>query len=125
MTPAEMVGSLHRRGIELVPTGEGRLRFRPRNALSDAERTDLTRHRDAILALFDADPIGWRVAVMASQVPPAGGIPFLMARPGIRFALGSCLSCGDARSASRVRCDPCREAAVGVLARSGSAGVTA
>ena len=85
MTPAEMVGSLHRRGIDLVPDADGRLRYRPREALSEAERAVVARHRDAILALFEADPIGWRTAVMAAQVPRTGAIPLLLARPGIRF----------------------------------------
>jgi hypothetical protein len=85
MTPAEMVGSLHRRGVDLVPAGDGRLRYRPRKALSEAERAVLARHRDAILALFDADPTGWRAAVMAAQVPRSGAIPLLLARPGLRF----------------------------------------
>ena len=58
MTPAEMVGSLRRRGILLVPAGDGRLRYRPRESLSETERAVLARHHDAILALLDADPIG-------------------------------------------------------------------
>jgi len=116
MNAAEMVGSLYRRGILLVPAGDGALRYRPRNALSGAERTDLARHRSAILALLDADPIGWRAAVMATQVPPAGAIPLLLARPGIRFPPESCCSCGDPLAASdRYRCKPCVAAVVAVL----------
>ncbi len=116
MTPAEMVGSLRRRGILLVPAPDGRLRYRPRQALSGAERAALVRHRDEILALLDADPIGWRAAVMAAQVPRAGAIPLLVARPGIRFLPGSCCSCGDLLSPDeRYRCGPCVAAVVAVL----------
>lgn len=116
MTPAELVGSLQRRGILLVPAGDGRLRYRPREALSEAERAVLARHRDAILALFDTDPIGWRTAVMAAQVPRTGAVPLLLARPGIRFPLGSCCSCGDPLGPDdRYRCRPCADAAVAVL----------
>ena len=116
MTPAELLGSLQRRGIVLVPAPDGRLRYRPREALSDAERAVLARHRDAILALLDADPIGWRTAVMATQAPRAGAIPLLLARPGISFPPGSCCSCGDPLGAdARYRCAPCVAAAVAVL----------
>ena len=116
MTPAELVGSLRRRGILLVPAPDGRLRYRPREALSEAERAILARHRDAILALLDSDPTGWRAAVMATQVPRAGVIPLLLARPGVRFPLGACCSCGDPLGPDdRYRCGPCIEAAVAVL----------
>ncbi|HEY5276119.1 MAG TPA: hypothetical protein VIK38_06220 [Coriobacteriia bacterium] len=116
MTPAEMVGSLRRRGILLVPAGDGRLRYRPRESLSETERAVLARHHDAILALLDADPIGWRAAVLAVQVPRTGAIPLLIARPGIRFPPGSCCSCGDPRPADRYRCAPCAAATVNALA---------
>jgi len=116
MTPAELLGSLQRRGIVLVPAPDGRLRYRPREALSDAERAVLSHHRGAILALLDADPIGWRAAVMATQVPRAGAVPLLLARPGVQFPLGTCCSCGDPLGPDdRYRCGPCVEAAVAVL----------
>lgn len=116
MTPAELVGSLHRRGILLVPAGDGRLRYRPREALTEAERAVLVRRRDEILALLEADPIGWRAAVMAAQRPRTGAIPLLIARPGIRFPPGSCCSCGDRLTADdRYRCQACTAAAIAVL----------
>ncbi len=116
MSPAEMVGSLYRRGILLVPAGDGGLRYRPRNALSAAERSDLARHRNAILAVLDADPVGWRAAVMATQVPRTGATSLLLARPGIRFPPKSCYSCGDPLlAADRCRCGPCVSAVVAVL----------
>jgi len=118
MTPAELLGSLRRRGILVVPAGDGQLRYRPREALSEAERAVLARHRDAIVALFDADPVGWRAAVMAAQVPRSGAIPLLLARPGIRVPSGSCCSCGDLLGADdRYRCSPCVAAVVAVLER--------
>jgi hypothetical protein len=124
MTPGEMLGSLRQRGILVVPSGDGRLRYRPRNALSGAERAVLARHRDAILALLDADPIGWRTAVMAAKVPRTGAIPLLLARPGIRFPPGSCCSCGDPRPADGYRCAPCAAATVHALAAVQAAGVS-
>jgi len=125
MTPTEMLGALHRRGIDLVPAGDGRLRYRPREALSEAERAVLARHRDAILAMFDADPTGWRAAIMAAQVPRSGAIPLLLARPGLRFPPGSCCSCGDPRPADRYRCAPCAAATVHALAAVQAAGTLA
>ena len=116
MTPTELLGSLQRRGVLLVPAGDGCLRYRPRKALSEAERAALARHRDATLALFDADPIGWRTAVMAAQVQRAGAVSLLLARPGIRFPPRSCCSCGDPLAAGeRYRCGPCVAATVAVL----------
>lgn len=123
MTPAEMVDSLRRRGILLVPAGDGRLRYRPRESLSETERVVLARHRDAILALLDADPIGWRDVVLAAQVPRNSAIPLLLARPGIRFPPGSCCSCGDPRLPDRYRCAPCAVATVHALAAVQAAGV--
>lgn len=124
MTPAEMVGSLRQRGILLVPAPDGRLRYRPRKALSEAERAVLTGNRDAILALLDADPIGWRAAVMAAQVPRTGAIPLLFARPGMRFPRGTCSSCGDPRPSDPYRCAACAAAAVRALAAGPAAGVS-
>lgn len=116
MTPAEIVGSLYRRGVLVVPAREGGLRYRPRDALSSAERADLARHRNAIRAFLDADPVGWRAAVMATQAPRSGAVPMLLARPGIRLPLGSCCSCGDPLTATdRYRCQPCVTAVVTVL----------
>jgi hypothetical protein len=116
MSPAELLGSLQRRGVVVVPAGDGRLRYRPQEALSEVERVDLVCHRDAILALFDADPIGWRAAVMATQVRVARTLPLLVARPGIRFPLGSCCSCGDPLGPDdRYRCSPCVAAVTAVL----------
>lgn len=116
MTPAEIVGSLYRRGILVVPAREGGLRYRPREALTGAERAHLARHRNAIRAFLDADPVRWRTVVMATQVPHAGAIPMLLARPGTRFPPGSCCSCGDPLTATdRYRCQPCVAAVVAVL----------
>lgn len=42
MTPGELLGSLRRRGVLVVPAGHGQLRYRPREALSEAERAAFT-----------------------------------------------------------------------------------
>jgi hypothetical protein len=116
MTPAELLGSLRRRGVLLAPGQDGRLRYRPRAALTKAERALLARNRDAIVAWLDAHPVGWRAAVMATQVPRLGAITLLLARPGVRFPPGTCSSCGDPLGpGDRYRCGPCVEAAVAVL----------
>jgi hypothetical protein len=117
VTAAEIVGSLQRRGIALVPLTDGRLSYRPKNVLSRAEIDDIYRERDAIVRLLNADPVGWRVVVMATQVPAVGAIPLLLARPGIWSDAGTCVSCGDPLdSGGRLRCAPCVAAAIAALA---------
>jgi len=125
MTPAEIIGSLRRRGVVLAPASDGRLRYRPRDALTATEREELARHRDAIAALFNANPIGWRAAVIVTQVPQTGAIPLLLARPGIAFPPGSCCSCGDPRPFDAYRCAPCVAAAITALAATQAVGVLA
>jgi hypothetical protein len=80
MSPAALVGQLRCRGVLLAPAGDGRLRYHPREALSDADREYLARNRTAILALFEADPVGWRAAVMAAQVRRTVALPLFLAR---------------------------------------------
>jgi hypothetical protein len=117
MTPAEIVGKLRKRGILVAPSGDGRLRYRPREAPSEADREVLAHNRTAILALFESDPVGWRAAVMTTQVRRIGACPLLLARPGIRVRPGSCCSCGDQLDRDgRYRCTPCVAATVRALA---------
>lgn len=119
MTPLEVLTALHRRGIIVAPSGDGRLRYRPSDALSAEERAELGRHREALLGLLE-DAVGWRVAVMAEQMPTSGPIPLLIARPGVHFPLSGCCSCGDPLgTGQRYRCGPCVEAVVTVLERAG------
>jgi hypothetical protein len=117
MSPAALVGSLRRRGVLLASAGDGRLRYHPRGALSEADREFLARNRAAILALFEADPVGWRAAIMAAQARRTVVLPLFLARPGVGFAPGSCCSCGDPlEEDDRYRCHPCVAATVRVLA---------
>ena len=126
MSPASLGGALRRRGILLAPAGDGRLRYHPREALAEADREYLARNRAAILALFEADPIGWRAAVMATQARRPLVLPLLLARPGVRFATGSCCSCGDPLDRDeRYRCAPCVAATARVLAVVPTAGALA
>ena len=123
MSPAALLGALRRRGVLLAPGGDGRLRYHPREALSDADREVLARNRTAILAMFESDPVGWRAAVMAAQMRRMVVLPVWLARPGVRFAPGSCCSCGDPLDRDeRYRCDPCVAATVQVLAAVPTAG---
>jgi hypothetical protein len=116
VSPAELIGSFRRRGVLIVPSRDGRLSYRPRQALSKADREYLARNRAAILALFESDPVGWRAAVMATQVSRAVALPLFLARPGVRFAPGSCCSCGDQLDRDeRYRCHHCVAASVRVL----------
>jgi hypothetical protein len=118
MTAAEMVATLQSRGVVLVPTSDGRIHYRPKEALSSSERDALTRLRNAVHAELERDPVAWRVAAMATQLPSSGAIPLLLARPGVVMPMGSCCSCGDPlRPDQRHRCRPCVDAAVRVVAR--------
>ena len=126
MSPVALLGSLRRRGVLLAPAGDGRLRYHPRKALSEADREFLARNRAAILALFEADPIGWRAAIMAAQLHQATVLPVFLGRPGVRFAPGSCCSCGDPLDRDeRYRCRPCVVATVRVLEAVPTAGALA
>ena len=117
MTASELVGSLRRRGVLLVPSGDGRLSYRPRKALTEADREFLARNRAAILAQLESDPVGWRAAVMAIQLRRTIVLSLLLARPGVRFATDSCCSCGNLLDRDeRYRCTPCVAATVRVLA---------
>lgn len=116
MSPAELVGSLRRRGVVLVPSGDGQLRFRPRAALSQAERAALAAQREAILDCLAMDPVGWRAAVMATQIRNGHALPLLVARPGVVFPLGTCCSCGDPLTEpDRYRCASCTAATLASL----------
>ena len=100
-----------------MPAPDGRIAYRPKDALSDAERDVITRYREDVRELLERDPVRWRAAVMATQMTRTGSIPLLMARPGMRMPMGSCCSCGDPLDADqRYRCRPCVEAAVVTLA---------
>lgn len=117
MTAAGLVASLQRRGVILVPAPDGRLHYRPRDALSPADVTEVARQREAIVAVLERDPVGWRAAVMSTQMARAGAIPLLLARPGSRMPIGSCCSCGDPLGPDdRYRCGPCVEAVIVTLA---------
>ena len=119
MSPAELVGSLRRRGVVLVPSGDGQLRYRPQAVLSQAECAALAVQREAILDCLASDPVGWRAAVMATQIRSGHALPLLLARPGIRFPLGSCCSCGDPLTdLDRYRCGPCASAMTLAIGRS-------
>lgn len=100
----------------LVPSSDGQLRYRPQAALSAAECAALAAQREAILECLVADPVGWRAAVMATQIRSGHALPLLLARPGCRFPLGTCCSCGDPLGApGRYRCGPCTAATFAAL----------
>jgi hypothetical protein len=95
-------------GDMLVVEGPRRLEAVARALLAEKPRV--------LRALADEQEIGWRISAMRPQVTKTGAIPLLLARPGIRFPLGSCCSCGDPLAADeRYRCRPCVAAAVAVV----------
>ena len=76
----------------------------------------LVEHKAELLAALAGKEADWRVATMRRQVPAAGPIPTLAARPDLSFKPGCCTSCGEPLPAGdRYRCSPCVEAAWIVL----------
>jgi hypothetical protein len=99
-----------------VATEDDRLVVEGPRRLEPMARALLAAKPQVLRALAAEDEVGWRIAVMRPQVPAIGAIPLLLARPGIRFPLGTCCSCGDRRGPDdRYRCRPCAAAAVAVL----------
>ena len=99
------------RGVRFRLAG-GEVQYQPPDALDGSERHALRMDREEIVAVLMA--VDWRRDAMHSQVPPAGPIPLLMARPGIRAEPGTCCSCGeplDPSSGARYRCELCTWAA--------------
>jgi hypothetical protein len=76
----------------------------------------IAQKSSVMVALAAEREVAWRISVMQPQVPVTGAIPFLLARPGVRFPLGTCGSCGDPLGPDdRYRCTHCADAAVAVL----------
>ena len=121
VSPVEVLTSLHRRGIILAPSGDGRLRYRPSDALSDTERAEARASpRGASRPPGGFAGCCWRVAVMAGQVPPAGGIQ--AAGRSARRSLPPrrlLLLRRPAQGPTAIRCGPCVAAVVRVLGRAG------
>jgi len=61
---------------------------------------------------INMNDVQWRVDAMRQQIRSSGPIiPFLMARPSIETAPGTCPSCGDPVAGGIDRCGLCGEAA--------------
>ncbi len=97
MTAAVLFADLRVRGIHLELAGD-QLRCRADVGIltSDLAAT-IKPHKPALIALLQEEDaaISWRVEAMRKQIPAAGAVPFLVARPGVSPAAGACLSCGD------------------------------
>lgn len=123
MTSTELLVDLRRRGLALTPEGV-HLRVAPKSRLTPALREAIAASRDELLALLlaEAPQVAWRIEAMQEQPPPAGPIPFLVARDTL-VRSGACLSCGDLLAEGQTyRCPPCVQAATVVVGRhSGSA----
>jgi hypothetical protein len=111
-----LLADARRAGLRVACDGE-RLVVRGPRRLEPVART-LIAEKPAILRALAAEEheVAWRISVMQPQVPSHGAIPLLLARPGVRFALGTCGSCGDQLELDlRYRCRPCVAAATAVL----------
>ncbi len=97
MTAAAILADLHSRDVCLQVEGDQlRARFKGRTLDPDLAETIKT-HKPALIAHLQEEEaaISWRAAAMREQIPPAGAVPFLVARPGVPPAAGICVSCGD------------------------------
>jgi hypothetical protein len=109
-------------GLRVTAQGDLLVVEGPRR-LERLAQTLLAEKPRILLALEqEEDAVGWRVRAMRTQMTRQGGIPLLLARPGTRFPLGACCSCGDQLGPDdRYRCGSCATAAVIVVAEAGDA----
>lgn len=86
------------------------------DVLSDEpEPVTPSRQRLVDVVSDEETEVAWRADVMRPQVPPRGGIPFLVARR-LPVQPGCCHSCGDPKPPGHfVRCGLCIRAATLVL----------
>jgi hypothetical protein len=109
MDAVEVLAELHRRGVELTADG-GRLRFRPRVAVTQELRAAMAECKADLLRLLGPDDeVAWRIEAMRPQVPRTGAIPCLLARLEAKTSPpGTCVSCSDPLAPDRrVLCVPC------------------
>jgi hypothetical protein len=106
-----------RRAGLAVTEDDGRLVVRGPCRLEPVAR-ELLAHKAGVLDALAAErtALDPRMAAMLAQIPPAGAIPLLLARPDWPARPGACCSCGEPLAqAERYRCRPCVDAAVRVL----------
>lgn len=102
-------------GLHVSAVGN-RLVVKGPRRLEAIAKTLIAQKPSVLEALAGERDIAWRIEAMSRQVTIAGAIRLLLARPGIRFAPGSCCSCGDRLPVDQHRCGPCAAAAVEALA---------
>ncbi len=97
MSAAAILADLRTRDVRLHVEGDQlRARFKGRTLDPDLA-TIIRANKPVLLAhLREEDAaVSWRMEAMRAQIPTAGAIPFLVARPGVPPAAGVCLSCGE------------------------------
>ena len=113
-----MLRAARRAGLA-VAEDDGRLVVRGPRRLEPVAR-ELLAHKAGVLDALAAErtALDPRMAAMLAQIPPAGAIPLLLARPSSHAGPRACCSCGEPLAeAERYRCRPCVDAAVRVLER--------
>jgi hypothetical protein len=106
-----------RAGLRVAAQGDRLVVQGPRR-LEQVAHALLAEKPQILRALAEEEhEVAWRVDAMRPQMGPDAAIPLLLARPGIRFPLRSCCSCGDPLGPDeRYRCPPCVIAATYVIA---------
>ncbi|HEY1168907.1 MAG TPA: hypothetical protein VGE81_08055 [Candidatus Limnocylindrales bacterium] len=116
MSAMEIVMAFRRRGIFLIPSGDGRLMYFSQDELASSDQAFLADHDAEIIAELESDPLEWRVVILSDKVRRLGAHPLLFARPGANIQRGSCLSCGEPMEPhDHYRCALCLTATLVVL----------
>jgi hypothetical protein len=105
-----VLAALLRAGLDVLPTADGWSLHGDPEAIAA-----FTAEAGSDLADLRAELV-WRRVAMAPQVPAAGAVPVLVARPGLSG--DGCSSCGEPRppgSAKTLRCLLCSTAARAAL----------
>jgi hypothetical protein len=107
MSPAmSLLAELMAGGAFFVDGGEGPILAADPKWFSEELVERVRRHKRELHELL------WRVKAMRRQVPAAGAVPILQARPGLDAPEGACVSCGEPLPASHhYRCALCLDAA--------------
>lgn len=97
MTPAALLADLQDRGVRLYLAGD-ELRYKAKAGTMTPDLAAAVQPlKPALIAHLREEEaaVSWRAEAMREQIPAAGPVPFLAARPGIKANPDYCLSCAD------------------------------
>lgn len=95
MTASDLLGDHRARGVGLVAAGD-RIRYRPADALTDADRAALRVHKSELTALLTAESVTVATSRHCDRLPPCprrGGMVMLWSKTPSLFALPAWREC--------------------------------